>query len=143
MNQATLSVERAAARLVAQNRRLDAQVGGMNVNILLVEDDELIRFTVAEFMRERGHTVAVAADAEAAMEILRRSQTDVLVADVGLPGMSGDVFAAEARAVQPSLRIVFATGLDRIPDSGENTGPVLLRKPYDADALEAAINAAR
>ena len=128
---------------VAQNRRLDAQFGGMNVNILLVEDDELIRFTVAEFMRERGHTVAVAADAEAAMEMLRRSRTDVLVADVGLPGMSGDVFAAEARAVQPSLRIVFATGLDRIPDSGEGTGPVLLRKPYDADALEAAINAAR
>lgn len=128
---------------VAQNGQLDVRFGGMNVNILLVEDDELIRFTVAELMRERGHTVAVAADAEAAMDILRRSRTDVLVTDVGLPGMSGDVFAAEARAVQPSLRIVFATGLDRISDSGESTGPVLLRKPYDADALEAAINAAR
>jgi len=116
---------------------------GVNVNILLVEDEESIRFTAAEFMRERGHTVAVAANAEDAMEILRRSPIDVLVADVGLPGMSGDVFAAEARAVQPSLRIVFATGLDRIPDSGEGAGPVLLRKPYDADALEAALRAAR
>lgn len=113
------------------------------MNILLVEDDELIRFNAAEFMRERGHTVTVAATAEGAMESLRRSPTDVLVTDVGLPGMSGDVFAAEARAVQPSLRIVFATGLDRIRASGEGSGPVLLRKPYDADALEAAIKAAR
>jgi DNA-binding response OmpR family regulator len=115
------------------------------MNILLVEDEELIRFTAAEFMRERGHSVRVAASAEGAMEILRRSPTDVLVTDVGLPGMSGDVFAAEARAVQPSLRIVFATGLDRIsdPGDGDGAGPVLLRKPYDADALEAALHAAR
>jgi CheY-like chemotaxis protein len=116
---------------------------GMNVNILLVEDEESIRFAAAEFMRERGHTVTVAANAEGAMEILRQSPTDVLVTDVGLPGMSGDVFAAEARAMQPSLRIVFATGLDRIPDPREGAGPVLLRKPYDADALEEALNAAR
>ena len=115
----------------------------MNMNVLLVEDDELILFTVAEFMRERGHTVSVAGNAESAMAILRQSPIDVLVTDVGLPGVSGDVFAAEARAVQPSLRIVFATGLDRIPDSGEDIGPVLLRKPYDADALETALKAAR
>jgi len=113
------------------------------MNILLVEDEEPIRFAAAELMRERGHTVAVAANAEGAMEIFRESPIDVLVADVGLPGMSGDVFAAEARAVQPLLRIVFATGLDRIPDTGEDAGPVLLRKPYDADALEAALHAAR
>jgi len=115
----------------------------VNVNILLVEDDELIRFTAAEFMRERGHAVTIAANAEDAMAILRRAPIDVLVTDVGLPGMSGDVFAAEARALQPSLRIVFATGLDRIPDPGEGAGPVVLRKPYDADMLAAALNAAR
>lgn len=113
------------------------------MNILLVEDEESIRFAAAEFMREQGHTVTVAANAEGAMEILRQSPTDVLVTDVGLPGMSGDVFAAEARAMQPSLRIVFATGLDRIPDPREGAGPVLLRKPYDAEALEAALHAAR
>jgi len=114
------------------------------VNILLVEDEELIRFTAAEFMRDRGHTVTVAEDAEGAMQVLRRSPVDVLVADIGLPGMSGDVFAAEARLLRPSLRIVFATGLDRIPAVGETgAGPVLLRKPYDAEALEEALNAAR
>lgn len=112
------------------------------MKILLVEDDEVIRVNVAQLMRERGHTVLVADTAESAMESLRLSPPDVLVTDVGLPGISGDVFAAEARAVLPSLGIVFATGLDRIPP-GEGAGPVLLRKPYDADALEAAIRAAR
>lgn len=117
--------------------------GGKTVNILLVEDDELIRCTAAELMREGGHSVMEADSAESAMEILRGSTVDVLVTDVGLPGMSGDVFAAEALAVHPSLRIVFATGLDHIPDPGEDRGPVLLRKPYDAATLEAALRAAR
>ena len=116
---------------------------GTDVNVLLVEDEESVRFAAAEFMREHGHTVTVAANAEGAMEILRRSPIDVLVTDVGLPGVSGDVFAAEARAIQPSLRIVFATGLDRIPEPREGAGPVLLRKPYDAAALNAALDAAR
>ena len=113
------------------------------MNILLVEDDELIRFTAAELMREEGHTVLEAANAESAMDILRRSPTDVLVTDVGLPGMSGEVFAAEARVLQPALRIVFATGLDHIPNTGQGDGPVLLRKPYDSAAIEAALKAAR
>jgi len=113
------------------------------MNILLVEDDELVRFASAELMREEGHKVLEAASAESAMHTLRESPIDVLVTDVGLPGMSGDVFAAEARALQPGVRIVFATGLDHIPNTGQGDGPVLLRKPYDSAAIEAALKAAR
>jgi DNA-binding response OmpR family regulator len=114
------------------------------VIILLVEDDEMIRSPTAELMRDLGHTVFEAESAENAMTVLRDSPIDVLVTDVGLPGVSGDVFAAEARAMRPSLRIVFATGMGHIPDPGlGGGGPVLLRKPYDAQSIEAALKAAR
>jgi DNA-binding response OmpR family regulator len=114
------------------------------VIILLVEDDEMIRFPTAELMRDLGHSVFEAESAEQAMTILREAPIDVLVTDVGLPGVSGDVFAAEARAMRPSLRIVFATGMGHIPDPGfGGGGPVLLRKPYDAQSIEAALKAAR
>ena len=108
--------------------------------ILMVEDDEDVRTTTAELMRELGHQVIEAESAEQAMEVLRNSAIDVLVTDVGLPGASGDVFAAEARSMQPSLRIIFATGLDRIREPGaEENSPVLLRKPFTFESIEAAL----
>ncbi|HEY4066987.1 MAG TPA: response regulator, partial [Burkholderiaceae bacterium] len=59
-------------------------------------------------------------------------------------GESGEVFAAEARALRPGLRIVFATGSGNVPDmSGEGFSPVMLRKPFNLDALAAALARAR
>lgn len=108
--------------------------------VLVVEDDELIRISTAELMRELGHEVLEAHSAELAMAVIRSQPVDVLFTDVALPGVSGDVFAAEACAVQPGLRIVFATGTDRIPDvPGGGNSPVLLRKPYDGAAIAAAL----
>jgi CheY-like chemotaxis protein len=58
--------------------------------------------------------------------------SDLLITDVQLPGMSGDLLAALARTLAPGIRIVFATGkgeVDNWPDA------VVLRKPYDLKAL--------
>ncbi len=109
--------------------------------ILLVEDEDLLRCQIAEMLQSLGHAVEAVGTSEDAMLILQRSPVDVLIADVGLPGMSGDVFAAEARVVRPSLRIVFATGrmLDVPQEPG---GPVLLRKPFGLEELEAALRTA-
>jgi DNA-binding response OmpR family regulator len=114
------------------------------MNILLVEDNALIRESAAQMMREMGHTVFEAGDARSGMTILREMSIDVLFADIGLPGGSGDVFAAEARALRPSIGVVFATGLADIPDPAVgDAGTVVLRKPYDANGIAAALAAAR
>jgi DNA-binding response OmpR family regulator len=113
------------------------------VNILLVEDNDLIRESTAALMRDMGHVVFEAGDAEGAMSLLRRSAIDALFVDVGLPGESGDVFAAEARLLRPRVGVIFATGLDHIRDPGPvDTGTVVLRKPYDAGSIAAALQAA-
>ncbi len=110
------------------------------LSVLLVEDDDEVRACTAEMLRELGHQVVEASNAEQAMTLLRGSATDVLVADVGLPGMSGDVFAAEARTIRPAIGIVFATGLDGLSSAGGGAGaPLLLRKPYDVAGLAAAL----
>lgn len=108
--------------------------------VLLVEDDELVREATAELIRELGHQVVEADSAESARTCLHRTDFDVLVVDVGLPGLQGDVFAAEARAIRGGLRIVFATGRADFPtviDGARN--PLLLRKPFDLEALAAAL----
>lgn len=111
--------------------------------ILFVEDDESILASSTQMMRDLGHTVVQSRNAEDAMNLLQQTSFDVLVADVGLPGVSGDVLAAEARSLQPDLHIVFATGKDTIRSACEvGFGPVVLRKPYDSAAIAAALHIA-
>ena len=111
--------------------------------ILFVEDDELVLASSTAMMRDLGHTVMQSRSAEEALDLLQRLPFDVLVTDVGLPGLGGDVLAAEARGLQPKLRIVFATGKDTIRSPGEaGYGPVVLRKPYDSAAIAAALHVA-
>ena len=111
-----------------------------SLKILVVEDEPEVRFITGSMVRELGHTVVEVGNAEDALALLHTTPIDVLVADIGLPGMSGDVFAAHARGVQAALGIVFATGgatVQGVPNDATNT--VLLRKPYDIAALEHAL----
>ena len=111
--------------------------------ILFVEDDELVLASSTEMMRDLGHIVVQSRNGEDAMNFLQQISFDVLVADIGLSGLSGDVLAAEARGLQPNLRIVFATGTDILRGAGKDGfGPVVLRKPYDSAAIAAALQIA-
>ena len=107
------------------------------MKILYVEDHPALRYSIAKEMRAHGHVVLEAESAEAALGLLAANDIDVLVTDVGLPGMSGDVLAAEARALRPDVRLVFATGLDSVQKSPG--GPIVLRKPYTWGELAAAL----
>ena len=114
------------------------------LTLLFVEHDDLIRASTTELLQDLGHSVIEARTAAEAMAVLKATPIDVLVTDLGLPDISGDVFAAEARMLQPDLRIVFATGSAIAPHvAGDGITPVLLLKPYDVHGLESALAAAR
>ncbi|KGF82838.1 diguanylate cyclase [Massilia sp. JS1662] len=105
------------------------------LRIVLVEDEDEIRDSTAALLRHLGHEVLEAVDAEQALDIISPA-SDVLITDVLLPGMSGDLLAAQARVLAPGIRIVFATGKGEVnnwPDA------VVLRKPYDLAALTTAL----
>lgn len=105
--------------------------------VLLVEDDALIRLNTAEMLQEQGLTVIEAGSAEDALGALSSMRIDVLVTDVNLPGLSGPELAVRARAVVPSVGVVFATGDYSVANAV--AGAVVLNKPYDDEALGAAI----
>ncbi len=136
-NDALAGVPAAASAPAAGTARAQA------LRVLLVEHNERIRSSTAELLQDLGHFVTDAGSGEEAMILLRGSRFDVLVTDLGLPGMSGDVFAAEGRAIQPELRVVFASGSTPAPHvAGDDITPVLLLKPYDRAGLAAALAAA-
>jgi DNA-binding response OmpR family regulator len=110
--------------------------------VLLVEDDELTRATTADMLRACGCLVLEADRAEPALDLLRVNDVAVLVADVGLPGESGLVFAARVRQMRPQLPIILATGGDVRDDAPGGYGPIVLRKPYGIEVLQAALDEA-
>ncbi|PKA42194.1 response regulator (plasmid) [Rhizobium sullae] len=110
--------------------------------LLLVEDDAFIRMDMAEILQDLGYDVIDAESGEQAVEILTHTAVDIIVADVGLPGMSGPAFAAKAREIFPSVGLVFATGNNHLPDASRFSGSVLLLKPFSSSALDQAVKTA-
>jgi CheY-like chemotaxis protein len=110
-------------------------------SVMLVEDDFLIRMNTADLLSELGHEVTEASSGEEALVMMQQGQFDMLVTDLGLPGMTGGKFAHEARRLAPAIGVVFATGHDRLPDDAAIAGAVLLRKPYGSHELAVALAA--
>ncbi|MGF6492649.1 DNA-binding NtrC family response regulator [Luteibacter sp. 621] len=109
------------------------------MRVLIVEDDWLVRTTVAEMLQMRGHDVFEAGDATFALEILREHPLDVLVSDINLPGMSGIELVARAREHQPGLAAVYATGHGHVDGMQADASTLVVMKPYGCDALTEAL----
>jgi DNA-binding response OmpR family regulator len=111
-----------------------------NQRILIVEDDFLIRATLAETLEDDGFEVLAAETGEQAVDIIRAGPgIDLMMTDLGLSGgMNGRTLAAEVRGLRPDLPIIFMTGR---PDLAAGiTGPrdLIVAKPYMPSALSAA-----
>jgi signal transduction histidine kinase/ActR/RegA family two-component response regulator len=111
------------------------------VRILYVEDDPLVSLATVDLLKGAGYAVHAAPDAGQALDLLAaHPEIDLLVTDIGLPGMDGRELAAEARRRRPELKLVFLTGYDRDGTSGEplDAQTEYLGKPYrDSELFDA------
>jgi signal transduction histidine kinase/CheY-like chemotaxis protein len=103
------------------------------VPLLYVEDDALVSLATEDVLQSAGYLIHAAPDGRRALEVLEaHPEIDVMVTDIGLPGMDGHQLAAEARRRQPHLRVLFLTGYDRTRAISESTDArtKYLGKPY-------------
>lgn len=120
------------------------QPSGAAARILVVDDDTAVRAPLVELLRELGHHVTEASGGEQALGLLSQVQPEILLSDYAMPGMNGVALANLARAARPALQVVFMSGYaaaDEIVDAIGNRG-LLLRKPFDMDAVQRAIDQA-
>ncbi|MFC3607687.1 ATP-binding protein [Stutzerimonas tarimensis] len=106
--------------------------------VLVLEDDAAVRLLVVELLAELGYEVLEAAEGAAALALLESpARIDLLVSDVGLPGMNGRQVADLARERRPDLRILFMTGYAaQAASSGFlEPGMDLISKPFTVDTL--------
>lgn len=81
-------------------------------NVLLVDDEEDVRFLMARMLKKAGvGAVETASSGEEALEMLRSGELpDVLILDQNMPGMTGDQVLARVRDRYPDLPILFSSG---------------------------------
>jgi CheY-like chemotaxis protein len=79
--------------------------------VLLVEDEPVVRGLIVDVLRDLGYRALEAADGPSGLKILQsRRRIDLLVTDVGLPGLNGRQLADQARERRPDLKVLFITG---------------------------------
>jgi PAS domain S-box-containing protein len=109
------------------------------LSILLVDDDELVRFATGEMLADLGHTIVQASSGPRALEVLRQhAPFDLLITDYLMPNMTGVGLARTARLLQPGLPVLLVTGYANIKDVDVGGLP-RLAKPFARDDLSRAI----
>lgn len=111
--------------------------------VLIVEDDPAVRALVSEVLGELGYTFIEAGEASDAVPILESGQRiDLLISDVGLPGMNGRQLAEIARQLRPELKVLFITGYAEhaaVRGGFLDTGMQLITKPFAFDHLTSKV----
>ncbi len=118
------------------------------VTVLLVEDEETVRETVAILLKRLGFTVLTATDGVVGVDVFRehREEIRVVVCDLTMPRMNGWDTLVALREISPDIPVVLASGYDQsqaLAGDHPEQPQVFLHKPYRMaelkDALEKAM----
>ncbi len=113
-------------------------------SVLFVDDEETVREMAKIALQKHGCEVLIAASGAQAVEILERDPNaiDLVVLDLGMPGMSGEETLPRLRAIRPDLAVVVSSGHSERHALSGFQGAVLsgfIQKPYTSQALAGAV----
>jgi PAS domain S-box-containing protein len=115
--------------------------------ILLVEDEEPVRFLAARILRDHGYTVLDAATGDVALQLgqAHPGQIDLLLVDIVLPGIGGAQLADYLAAARPGIKVLFVSGYPEqalLHQGRLAIAAPVLPKPFAATALLRSVRAA-
>ena len=131
----------------AKKPSLVETVPGGNEQILLVDDEEMIRIMVQEVLQRKGYRVMLAADGKSALEIFQREKDNInlVLLDQSMPVMTGQEVLQHMLALDPQATILLNSGftetgqVDLFRELGASG---FLSKPYDLRQLTLAVRRA-
>jgi two-component system, cell cycle sensor histidine kinase and response regulator CckA len=131
-------VENLAIAAGYESRAIQESAGAQN--ILLVEDETLVREVIYEVLQTAGFSVRKSRNAEEALELQKgRNETvHLLLTDVILPGSSGKDLARKLRSRYPRMKTIFMSGYARntaLLGADRDANVSFLSKPFSVEAL--------
>ena len=117
---------------------------GTKADILVIDDEEMIRLLFKETLEELGHRVVATATSSEGLELVQQRDFDLVFLDLKMPGMDGVELFRQIRVAKPKLPVTIITGY---PDSGMMAralaqGPFgVMNKPFsESDIVNAVAN---
>lgn len=110
----------------------------MASDVLVVDDDEDIRFSISEILRDEGYAVAELSGGERVLELLQADHPKLVLLDLSLPGTDIEALAAEIRegGWMERTTILAVSGLENAEERASQLGfHGTVRKPFDVDQL--------
>ncbi len=121
----------------------EAPAAATGETVVVVEDDPAVRMLVMDLLKELGYRAHEAEDAKSALPLLESDlRVDLLVTDVGLPGMNGRQLAEIARQHRPGLKVLFMTGYAQKAAERQGfleDGMDMVAKPFSIELLAGKI----
>lgn len=110
--------------------------------MLLVEDDETIRYTLSLVLKKRNFEIKEVESAEKALKMIENENFDYLISDVELPEMDGIQLAEKIRIKNPDIKIVLMTAipLKEKLEKSEKMKIKMFIKPFEIEKLVSYLN---
>ncbi len=119
-----------------------SEVGSNACRILAVDDEEIVQSLVRDALEEEGYHVSTAGSGAEALQLLQTQPFDLLITDIRMPNMSGTDLVERARAVNPSIGIIFMTGYASLSSAKEaiKRGALdYVMKPFELSDIRQAV----
>lgn len=115
------------------------------IDVLVVDDDPLMRGLLAEWLSEAGYGVRQAENGTTALQMLHRQPAGLLITDMDMPGRDGAQTLEEARRMLPGLAVIAISGgardakQDWVAIASRLGAAKTLAKPFERQELLAAV----
>ncbi len=113
-------------------------VATQGVSVLIIDDEPAVRDIVTRFLTFRGYPVVVADSGPEGLALFKDSKFDLVMTDLGMPGMSGWEVAREVKRLKPHTLVVLMTGwaTDLDPRKAKESGvDRVVHKPFNVDEV--------
>ena len=116
-----------------------------DTRVLVVDDERSMRELLAIMLRQAGHDVTLAEGGEQAVEILKNEAFDLVITDLGMPGLSGWDVARAVKELRPGTPVAMVTGWSEQIDpaaAGSEGVDYLIAKPFRRQEIRVMVASA-
>lgn len=115
----------------------------MTSSILIVDDDPGMIETLADILSARRYAVSTADSGESALAQVRRSDFDIVMMDIKMPGLNGVDALLAMKQTRPSIKVIMMTAFTRdelVQQAREASAVAVVPKPLDLDDVLALVD---